>query len=220
MTGNNRSQIPNLTLELALHENGIAVIAGIDEAGRGAWAGPVVAAAVVLPLDNCDLERDLGGVRDSKLLSARQRSHWAGRILGSASGVGVGQATADEVDKLGVVPATRCAMTRAYHELDPSPDHLLIDYILLPESDLPQTALPRGDMIVLSIAAASIIAKVTRDRAMIELEEHYPGYGFPRHKGYGTSVHQDALAALGPSPVHRRSFSPIATLLSRTTGAT
>ena len=218
MTGNKRSQIPNLTLELALHDNGIAVIAGIDEAGRGAWAGPVVAAAVVLPLDQCNLARDLGGVRDSKLLGVRQRGHWADKILETASAVGVGQATADEVDTLGVVPATRCAMTRAYHELDPYPDHLLIDYILIPESDLPQTALPKGDVIVLSIAAASIIAKVSRDKVMIELEEHYPGYGFARHKGYGTSVHQDALAVLGPSPVHRRSFAPIATLLSSTTG--
>lgn len=216
MTRNDRGCAPDLMLELALHNDGIAIIAGIDEAGRGAWAGPVVAAAVVLPLDNSDLISVLDGVRDSKLLSARQRSHWAGIILEIASAIGVGQATAEDVDTLGLIPATRSAMTRAFQELDPSPEYLLIDHILLPESELPQTALPGGDAIVLSIAAASIIAKVTRDNIMIELEEHYPGYGFPRHKGYGTCVHREALAALGPSPVHRRSFTPIAALFSKT----
>ena len=220
MTRNDRGRAPDLVLELALHIDGIGIIAGIDEAGRGAWAGPVVAAAVVLPLDSSDLESDLEGVRDSKLLSARQRSHLAGIILEIASSIGVGQATAEEVDMLGLVPATRAAMTRAVHKLDPAPDHLLIDYMLLPESELPQTALPRGDAIVLSIAAASIIAKVARDKIMIDLEQCYPGYGFPRHKGYGTCVHREALALLGPSPAHRRSFKPIAALLSQTKAST
>jgi len=220
MPRNDRGRAPDLVLELALHNDGIAIIAGIDEAGRGAWAGPVVAAAVVLPLERSDLKSELDGVRDSKLLSARQRSHWAGKIWEIAATIGVSQATAEEVDALGLILATRTAMTRATHELDPSPDHLLIDHILLPESELPQTALPRGDAIVLSIAAASIIAKVTRDTIMIELDERYPGYGFPQHKGYGTSVHRQALAALGPSPVHRRSFKPIAALLSRTKAPT
>lgn len=214
MTRNDRDRTPDLVLELALHNEGIAIIAGVDEAGRGAWAGPVVAAAVVLPLERSNLKTELDGVRDSKLLSARQRSHWAGIILEIGAAIGVGLATAEEVDTLGLIPATRSAMTRALYELDPLPDYLLIDHILLPEFDLPQTALPRGDAIVLSIAAASIIAKVTRDNIMIEFEEHYPGYGFPRHKGYGTSAHQEALAALGPSPIHRRSFTPIASLLS------
>ncbi|MCK4741378.1 MAG: ribonuclease HII [Anaerolineales bacterium] len=220
MTRNDCGRAPDLVLELALHNDGIAIIAGIDEAGRGAWAGPVVAAAVVLPLERSDLKSELDGVRDSKLLNARQRSHWAGIILEIASAISIGQATAEEVDTLGLIPATRSAMTRAIHELDPSPDHLLIDHILLPESELPQTALPRGDAIVLSIAAASIIAKVTRDNIMIGLEERYPGYGFSRHKGYGTRVHREALAALGPSPVHRRSFTPIAALLSKTMAPT
>jgi len=220
MTRNDRGRVPDLALEFALQNDGIAIIAGIDEAGRGAWAGPVVAAAVVLPLERSDLKSLLDGVRDSKLLSARQRSHWAGIIREIASAIGVGQATAEEVDTLGLIPATRSAMTRAIHELDPSPDHLLIDHILLPETALPQTALPRGDAIVLSIAAASIIAKVTRDNIMIELGECYPGYGFPQHKGYGTRVHQEALAELGPSPVHRRSFTPIAALLSKTMAPT
>lgn len=215
MTRNDRERTPDLVLELALHNEGIAIIAGVDEAGRGSWAGPVVAAAVVLPLERSNLKTELDGVRDSKQLNARQRSHWAGIILEIGSSIGVGQATAEEVDTLGLIPATRSAMTRALHELDPLPDYLLIDHILLPEFELPQTALPRGDAIVLSIAAASIIAKVTRDNIMIEFEEHYPGYGFPRHKGYGTSAHQEALAALGPSPIHRRSFTPIASLLSR-----
>jgi ribonuclease HII len=215
MPRNDRGRAPDLVLELALHNDGIAIIAGIDEAGRGAWAGPVVAAAVVLPLERSDLKCELDGVRDSKLLSAHQRGHWAGKIREIASTIGVGQATTEEIDTLGLISATRTAMARAIHELDPSPDHLLIDHILLPESELPQTALPRGDAIVLSIAAASIIAKVTRDTIMIELDERYPGYGFPQHKGYGTSVHRQALAALGPAPVHRRSFAPIAALLSR-----
>lgn len=220
MTRNERGRAPDLMLELALHNGGTAIIAGIDEAGRGSWAGPVVAAAVVLPIDRSDLESELGGVRDSKLLSARQRSYWAEIILQIASAIGVGQATAEEVDTLGLIPATRTAMTRAFHKLNPSPDHLLIDHILLPESELPQTALPRGDAIVLSIAAASIIAKVTRDNIMVEFEARYPGYGFPQHKGYGTSVHREALAALGPSAIHRRTFSPIAALLSRTMAPT
>jgi ribonuclease HII len=214
MTRNDREHTPDLVLELALHKDGIGIIAGVDEAGRGAWAGPVVAAAVALPLERSNLKTELDGVRDSKLLSARQRSHWAGIILEIGADIGVGQATAEEVDTLGLIPATRTAMTRALYELDPLPNYLLIDHILLPEFDLPQTALPRGDAIVLSIAAASIIAKVTRDNIMIEFEEHYPGYGFPQHKGYGTSAHQEALAALGPSPIHRCSFSPIASLLS------
>ena len=214
MTSNNHRRAPDLTLELALHKDGIAAIAGIDEAGRGAWAGPVVAAAVVLPLNNPDLESKLDGVRDSKLLSPRQRNCWAGVIPVIASAVGVGMATVEEVDTLGLIPATRTAMTRALCELDPSPNFLLIDHILLPESPLPQTALPKGDTTVLSIAAASIIAKVTRDIFMIQLDEHYPDYGFPRHKGYGTRVHREALASIGPSPVHRRSFAPIAALLS------
>ncbi len=216
MPRNDHRHAPDLVLELALHNDGLAIIAGIDEAGRGAWAGPVVAAAVVLPLERSDLKSELDGVRDSKLLSSRQRSHWAGKILEIASSIGVGQATAEEVDSLGLILATRTAMTRAVHELDPSPDHLLIDHILLPESELPQTALPRGDAIVLSIAAASIIAKVTRDTIMIELDALYPGYGFPQHKGYGTSFHRQALATLGPAPVHRRTFKPIAALLSET----
>ncbi len=216
MTRDDRGRAPDLALELALHNDGVAIIAGIDEAGRGAWAGPVVAAAVVLPLERSDLKSELDGVRDSKLLSSCQRSHWAGKIRESASAIGGGQATAEEVDTLGLISATRAAMTRAVHELHPPPDYLLIDHILLPESELPQTALPRGDAIVLSIAAASIIAKVTRDTIMIELDKHYPGYGFPQHKGYGTSVHRQALVALGPAPVHRRSFKPIAALLSET----
>ncbi len=220
MPKNDYGRAPDLVLELALYNDGIAIIAGIDEAGRGAWAGPVVAAAVVLPLERSDLKSELDGVRDSKLLSSRQRRLWAGKILEIASTIGVGQATAEDVDTLGLILATRTAMTRALHELDLSPDYLLIDHILLPESELPQTALPRGDAIVLSIAAASIIAKVTRDTIMIELDERYPGYGFPQHKGYGTSVHQQALTALGPAPVHRRSFTPIAALLPKTPAPT
>lgn len=200
---------PNLTEELALHAAGHARVAGLDEAGRGAWAGPVCAAAVVLPLARPDLPDLLAGVRDSKQLSHTQREELFPTIQRVAEAVGVGWASPAEVDEIGVAPATRRAMARAVAGLNGKVSALLIDYMRLPDLDLPQRALPKADVHCLSVAAASVVAKVERDRLMIALESKFPGYGFARHKGYGTRQHQEALARLGPSPIHRMSWRPV-----------
>ena len=184
-------------------------MAGLDEAGRGAWAGPVCAAAVILPLDQPDLPNLLSGVRDSKQLSPARRETLLPLILEVVEAVGVGWATPTEVDEVGIVPATRQAMARAVDRLDGRVDALLVDYVRLPEINLPQRALPKADVHCLSVAAASIVAKVTRDRLMVALDGDFPGYGFARHKGYGTPQHREALARLGPSPIHRMSWRPI-----------
>lgn len=206
------SKGPGLTQERALLGQGYRFIAGVDEAGRGAWAGPVYAAAVILPLDRPDLKRALNGVTDSKQLSPRRRETLSCVVYDIALGVGIGSASAAEIDALGIVPATRLAMKRAAGQLSPVPQALLLDYIKLPEIDLPQRSLPKADQHCLSVAAASIIAKVTRDRWMVELNEQHPGYGFARHKGYGTAAHRAALTRLGPSPIHRMSWAPLRTL--------
>ncbi len=184
-------------------------IAGLDEAGRGAWAGPVVAAAVILPPDEPHLRRHLAGVRDSKQLTAAQREGLLQVIGECAVALGVGAVSPAEIDALGIVPATRQAMKSALQVILPPADYLLIDHLLLPDLPIPQHSLPKGDVWVLSIAAASIVAKVSRDRLMVELEEQFPGYGFARHKGYGTTRHQMALARLGPCAMHRLSFAPL-----------
>jgi ribonuclease HII len=193
-----------LEFELRLWGGGWRRVAGVDEAGRGALAGPVCAAAVILPPDPA-LARTLDGVRDSKLMTPSQREAWAPRIRETACAWGVGFASAEEIDCLGIVPATKLAATRALETLHP--DALLTDYLVFPEIDLPQTALVKGDRLSLSISAASVLAKTARDALMREMDGQYPGYGFARHKGYGTQVHRLALARLGPSPVHRRSFA-------------
>jgi ribonuclease HII len=199
---------PTLDYEQALWHQGLTRLAGIDEAGRGAWAGPVAAAAVVLPVDPSLLDT-LCGVRDSKQMTARQRSLWAERIRSVAFGWGVGMASCTEIDTLGIAPATRLAMQRALAALLSRPEHLLIDAVKLPEVDILQTVLVRGDSQVLSIAAASVLAKTARDALMIEMESEFPGYGFAHHKGYGTSVHRYALQTLRPCPQHRLSFAPL-----------
>jgi ribonuclease HII len=205
---------PDLEQEARLWASGVGRLAGVDEAGRGAWAGPVVAAAVILPRDDPRLQARLAGVRDSKLMTTRQRELWAGRILDVALAVGVGTVTPEEVDEIGLIAATRRAMRQAICALGPAPDHLLIDHLRLTGVAIPQTPLTHGDAISLSIAAASIIAKVSRDRHMAELELAWPGYGFAAHKGYGTRFHQAALSRLGPSPVHRRTYAPVALRLN------
>ena len=205
---------PDLCEEFALCATGYAHVAGLDEAGRGAWAGPVCAAAVVLPLDRSDLLDLLGGVRDSKQLSPARREALLPRVLKVAEAVGVGWATPAEVDEMGIAPATRQAMARAVGRLDGQVDALLIDYVRLPEINLPQRALPKADVHCLSVAAASIVAKVTRDRLMVALDEDLPGYGFARHKGYGTRQHREALARLGPSPIHRMSWRPMCGIIN------
>jgi len=201
--------IPTLEVELALRVQGHRFVAGLDEAGRGAWAGPVVAAAVVLPLDRSDLEQALDGVRDSKQLSPLARDQLLEVIYQTALGVGVGVSAPAVIDREGVVPATRRAMRQALVRLLPQPECLIIDHVQLKSVLLPQVVFPKADARSLSVAAASIVAKVARDHLMSVLDERYPGYGFARHKGYGTSVHRAALVELGPTPIHRMSFAPL-----------
>lgn len=182
-------------------------IAGLDEAGRGALAGPVCVGAVILPEDNPHLLRTLSGVRDSKQLTPRQRDQLAPRIKEIACAWGIGFASADEIDALGIVPATRLAASRALEEMSFFPDFLLTDFRLeLPELDVSQTALVKGDQRSMSIASASILAKTARDKLIVELDPQYPQYGFARHKGYGTLFHRKMIAKLGFSPIHRKTF--------------
>lgn len=204
---------PDLRFEVDLWAQGFIRLAGIDEAGRGAWAGPVSAGAVVLPLDPNLLEQ-LPEVRDSKEMIPSQRTFWAHHIKRVAAAWGVGFASSLEIDALGIVPATRLAMQRAIAALGITPDHLLIDAVRLPEIPLPQTSLIKGDARSLSIAAASVLAKTARDTLLVQFDEQYPGYGFARHKGYGTALHAEALQRLGPCPIHRFCFAPIAALNS------
>jgi ribonuclease HII len=176
----------------------------------------VVAAAVILPLERRGLAAALRGVNDSKQLTARQREKLFDVIHSVALAVGVGGAGAAEVDRDGLVPATRAAMQRAVAMLAAPPDALLVDALdLRPVIPLPQEAVIYGDALCLSIAAASIVAKVSRDRWMAGLDERYPGYGFARHKGYGTAEHIAALARLGVSDMHRKSYAPIAAHLTQ-----
>lgn len=205
------SQQPDLSRELTLWARGYRYIAGVDEAGRGAWAGPVVAAAVILPNDPQALDT-LDPVRDSKLLTPAQRDACYELVLGAAVCWGVGAVSSREIDRIGIVPATRRAMQQALRDLLPAPEYLLIDAVPLAAIPLPQNAMPKGDRDCLSIASASIIAKVTRDRWMVDLDRRLPGYGLASHKGYGTGRHQRALRILGPSSQHRHSFAPIRVL--------
>lgn len=206
--GRRSSNPPDLSLESALWAAGIGPIAGIDEAGRGALAGPVAAAALILPPDPAILE-NLLGLRDSKQMAAVERAGWSVRLRRICLDWGVGFASHTEIDQDGIVPATRLAMQRAVAALQVRPELLLIDYLLLPDLDLPQTALIKGDSRSLSIAGASVLAKTARDALLLALETEFPGYGFGAHKGYGTRQHLAALDALGPCPIHRQSFAPV-----------
>ena len=182
-------------------------IAGLDEAGRGALAGPVAVGAVILPQDKSSLSRTLAGVRDSKQMTPHERESLATRIREAALTWNVGFASAEEIDSQGIVPATRLAALRALSGLSLAPQFLLTDFRLeLPELDLSQAALVKGDALCLSIAAASVLAKTSRDQLMCELDLHYSGYGLGKHKGYGTQAHRSALQRLGISPIHRKSF--------------
>jgi ribonuclease HII len=214
------AKFPTLNFEKNLWKAGFLRIAGIDEAGRGAWAGPVCAAAVILPPDPA-LPRSLAQVRDSKLMTPLARQTWAPRIQAIALAWGVGFASSQEIDTLGILPATRLAATRALATLSSSnppvpdylvpdhliPDYLLTDFLIFPTIDIPQTALVKGDRISLSAAAASVLAKTARDALMQELDGQFPGYGFARHKGYGTRLHQEAIRRMGLCQIHRKSFS-------------
>ena len=182
-------------------------IAGLDEAGRGALAGPVAVGAVILPQDRSSLSRTLAGVRDSKQMTPHERESLAPRIKETALTWSVGFASAEEIDSQGIVPATRLAALRALSGLSLVPQYLLTDFRLeLPQLDLSQTALVKGDALCLSIAAASVLAKTSRDQLMCELDLYYQGYGLGKHKGYGTQAHRSALQRLGISPIHRKSF--------------
>jgi ribonuclease HII len=204
--------LPDYSIETSIANGSRLLVAGVDEVGRGTLAGPVVAAAAILP--GPVPEEYEGLVNDSKLLSAAQRQRAFAWLVDWVVSYGVGACTADEIDSMGIVPATRHAMARAIAELSPQPDHLVIDAVELSAVAIPQTSIVRADSRSQSAAAASIIAKVTRDRLMANVfEEEYPGYGFASHKGYGTAVHISALKELGASPIHRRSFKPVMDVL-------
>ena len=196
---------PDPLFEQQLRQQGISPLAGVDEAGVGAWAGPVVAAAVILPRDF-----SLAGLNDSKLLSASRRAVLFDGIHECAVAVGVGQAEVAEIDLLNIYWAAMLARQRAVEALRPAPAHVLVDgKRRIAGMKLPQTPVVEGDRLLPSIAAASIIAKVTRDRMMERLADLHPGYGFEQHKGYGTLRHQTALAQSGPLAIHRHSFMPV-----------
>ncbi|MBP9501809.1 MAG: ribonuclease HII [Candidatus Promineofilum sp.] len=206
---------PDLSLErLMAAQYGIMWVTGADEAGRGALAGPVVAAAVLIPIAT---ERDvnayserLQGVRDSKLLTAAARDRLYDLIIECVPACGIGLATAEWIDQHGIISATRQAITQAIRQLVPPAEGVLVDGPhRLADVNLPQQPVVRGDRHSLSIAAASILAKVSRDRYMLELDRRFPDYGFQRHKGYGTAEHLAALGRVGPCPEHRRSFAPL-----------
>jgi ribonuclease HII len=202
-------QRAGLAFEQELWAGGYRAVAGVDEVGRGALAGPVVAAAVVLPPDVSRLAPLLGRVDDSKRLTPAAREALCDPILACALAAGVGRVEAAEIDRIGIAPATREAMRQALIGLAVPPDFILLDYLTLPEVTCPQRGVPHGDALCLAIAAASVLAKVTRDRWMVEQDALYPGYGFAQHKGYGTADHRDAIARLGPCTLHRMSFAPL-----------
>jgi ribonuclease HII len=200
--------LPTLEFEKKLWNKKVYLVAGIDEAGRGAWAGPVSAAAVILPADPHVL-KTLHGVRDSKQMSAYQRAYWKKVIREVSVCWAVGWGTVEEIDRVGILNATRLAMKRAVQGLKMVPLHLLIDAVQIKSLDIPQTSLIKGDVRVLSISAASVLAKTARDERMIQLDKSFPSYGFARHKGYGTAIHRDALSQFGPCKIHRFSFAPV-----------
>lgn len=202
-----KSRAPHFREEKALRARGFTVIAGIDEAGRGALMGPVVAAAVILPDTFRASWRTR--VRDSKQLTAARREELYDCITDIAVAWGVGMASSEVIDAIGIAPATRRAMLEAVDALGHTPDYLLIDYFHIPETQLPHHGVLHGDSLCFSIACASIIAKVTRDRHVVELDGRYPGYGFADHKGYSTADHLACLRTLGPCPEHRRSYEPV-----------
>lgn len=187
--------------ERQLQKDGFARIAGVDEAGRGPLAGPVVAAAVVLPPSF-----SVVGVDDSKKLSVKKRARFYEAIFTEAAAIGVGIVDADEIDRINILKASLLAMAKAVDALTMVPDYLLIDGTFQIETPLSQKAIPKGDSLSVSIAAASIIAKVTRDRLMADYHALYPEYGFEKHKGYPTKAHREAIREHGCCPIHRKTF--------------
>ena len=187
--------------ETMARRQGFVHIAGIDEAGRGPLAGPVVAAAVILPHG-----LDIPGLDDSKKLTPHKRESLITEINENAVAVGIGVSDHDLIDRINILQATLAAMIQAVSSLAITPDYLLIDGISKVHSTIPQKTIKKGDSLSASIAAASIVAKVTRDRMMEEFDRQYPGYGFAGHKGYGSTSHLEAIAKLGPCEIHRKSF--------------
>jgi ribonuclease HII len=199
-----RSLVCGNKYEKAAREQGAVHIAGVDEVGRGALFGPVVAAAVILPP-----ETRIRGLRDSKQLLQEDRERLAVVLEQKAIAISIAEVDVETIDRINIYQATRLAMTAAVTKLSLAPDHLLIDAMKL-DVACSQTSIVYGDSLSISIAAASVVAKVYRDRRMCELHETYPQYGLASHKGYGTPAHKKALAEYGPSPLHRRSFRPVA----------
>ncbi len=207
----NTLQLPSFAEEELLAAQGYRLIAGVDEVGRGALAGPVVAAAVILP--GKVNAHWLDEVKESKQLTPAQRELLSPRIQEIAISIGIGTSGHEVIDAQGIIKATRLAMKLAIDQLSPPPQCLLIDYMRLPEAPLPQKGITYGDSLCFSIACASIVAKVARDHLMVALDGIYPGYGLAEHKGYGTRKHLACLHRLGPSPVHRRTFKPVKDLV-------
>jgi len=197
---------PTDDFEVEAQQRGYRLVAGLDEAGRGPLAGPVVAAALILPR-----RFRLAGLNDSKQVTESERARLYEEIASRAIGFGIGCASEQEIDAMNILEATRLAMDRAIQALAPSPDFLLIDAVTLPGVSLPQRSIIKGDSLSISIAAASIMAKVSRDRLMREYHRRYPQYNFLAHKGYGTAEHLQLLAHYGPCEVHRRTFRPVLT---------
>jgi ribonuclease HII len=208
---NKRCITPDLKMETDLMSRGYKLIAGIDEVGRGALAGPVVAAAVIIP-DNNRLP-DYDGIRDSKEMSPVSRDNAFEVIISWAVDIGIGIVSPQIIDEINILGATRRAMRQAVGNLSLEPDFLLIDGMALPHSSISQQGIIKGDKRCLSIACASIIAKVIRDRIMIDLDRSFPEYGFAVHKGYGTKRHLLSLSRNGPAAVHRYSFAPVRNLV-------
>ena len=206
------SQSPNFDHENELRARGYELIAGIDEVGRGALAGPVVASAVILPHPANLSWLEL--VRDSKELDSRKRESLFDLISKEAVAVGIGSIPSQVIDSVNIFRATKMAMMQAVEKLPKQPGFILIDRVSLSQCPIPQRGITRGDKSCFSIACASILAKVARDRMMEELDALYPGYGFARHKGYGTREHISCLRKLGPSPVHRLYFAPVRNVIA------
>ena len=201
------NNLPDFTEENSLRENGYSLIAGVDEVGRGPLAGPVMAAAVILPL-NTHFEW-IGMVNDSKKLTERKREQLYDSIMADAIAVGIGSVTPVGIDTHGIGNAARMAMQLAIAQLKTQPDFVLIDAVKLPSVSIPQKNIIRGDSKCVSIATASIVAKVTRDHYMMGIDNIYDSYGFARHKGYPTKEHMANLVQYGACPIHRRSFAPV-----------
>jgi len=198
-------QSPDLSWESSLWKKGIKRIAGVDEVGRGAIAGPVAAAVILLPVDD-NLCSELDGVNDSKKMTSKSRDHWARKLKEFALDYAVGFCSNLEIDQMGIIPTTKMAVSRALEKMTKIPQHLLVDYIELEDCRIPQTSLVKGDARSLSIAGASILAKTERDALMRRYATAYPHYGFERNKGYATHAHRQALVEMGPCPIHRKSF--------------